>query len=81
MRDIFLWIVPEGDDQDEVAEYEGGPEDPIDHVVSQHLQEEGRADDGEHHVGAVRDIWVPAGSNGIGLLKHYCLVKVAKELT
>ena len=27
----------EGDDQDEVADYEEGPEEPVDHIVSQHL--------------------------------------------
>ena len=53
----------EGDEQDEVAEYEEAPEEPVDHVVSQHLQEEGRADDGEHDVGAVGDVWVPVVSN------------------
>ena len=53
----------EGDEQDEVAEYEEAPEEPVDHVVTQHLQEEGRADDGEHDVGAVGDVWVPVVSN------------------
>ena len=78
-------MVPEGDEQDEVADYEKGPEEPVDHVVSQHLQEEGRANDGEHHVGAEGDVWVPVGSNEprprIGLLEHCWLVKAAKQLT
>lgn len=53
----------ERDEQDKIAKYENGPEEPIDDVVAKHLQEQGQADDGKHDVGIQGDVWVPAGAS------------------